>query len=186
MKLFVLFLLCFSPLYTQEKTISPYKFEIGLSGYIANFAFPNIDLDLFIQFYQNSISSLAVKLSTFVLIRGNHFVSPNLVSFGELFELQYRLRTSNGFYMALETGLGPMIETFTKPVFSLSKGFHNVSIPHGVFSFALRLGGYAQKYHNLTSSVVLAYRMQFPFNLRVTHIVLIGVSISFDILNIGD
>ncbi|MGL4677528.1 MAG: hypothetical protein ACRCWI_07675 [Brevinema sp.] len=184
MRLLLLLLLYFSPIYSQEKLVTPYKLEMGLSGSIANFAFPNIDLDFIIQLYQNNRSSLALKLTTFTLIRGNHFFPPNFVNFGELFEMQYRFHARNGFYLSLETGLGPMVEIFTKPIFSLSQGFHHTSIPYGVFSFAIRLGGYAEQYRNLTSSLLLGYRMQFPFNLGATHIFLIGFSISFDVKKI--
>jgi len=171
---------------TAEKN-SPYTIEMGISGYLADFAFPNIDLDFMFQLYQQGSSSIALKITPFLLINGNHYVSPNFLSPGILVEMQYRVRTKRGFYFAIETGLGAMGEFFTKPVFTAEHGYRNKAIPYGVYSLAIRIGGYdpKPKLRNLTGSFILGYRMQFPFNTSITHILQIGFGLSFDMRRVG-
>lgn len=177
-----------SNIYTQEisseniNKISPVKVELGLTGSLTDLAFPTISLDLAIQFYKKGISSLAFRISPFVFIKGNHFVAPNFLLVGGLFELQYRIHASNGVFFAIETGFGPGSEIFIHNVYSVDKGFHKAHIDYGLFSVAIKLGGYKAFKENqyVTTSFMIGYRLQFPFNLKFTHIFLTGISISFD------
>lgn len=189
----LVFLLFLGNNYAQEDsdTTTVKNIEMGVTFYVANFLYPAFDIDFVVPFYEKGISSLAFKTSFFTYIRGNMVYSPNLVMFGSIFELQYRLIPKNGFIYTLETGMGVVGEFFTQEIYSEEQGFHtSPSIPYGMFSLGSRIGyDFSTKYNvPMQLTFVFTYRMQFPFNLDINNLLLGGINLSyrFDIMKRGE
>lgn len=183
MKFIVLLLLVTSIAHTQEEnTNRSIPLEFGITGLIVDLSFPAFDFDLIVPFYRKGINSVAFKTSIFTYIRGNAYYKPIFVDFGVIWELQYKLLANNGFVFSLETGLGVIGEFLTTELFSLEKGFHkDTGKAYGIFSAGLRIGyNFSKKFdYPWQLTILLGYRMQFPFNLSFNDLQLLGISLSY-------
>ena len=186
-KIFILSLLLMSSnIYSQEEKSpkTPFQIEFGVTAHWANMAFGSFDFDFIIPFYKKGINILSIKTSLMTFIPANT-LQPEApyVLFGGIVEFQYSLSTKKGFLFSLETGIGVASEFMQVPVFTVEDDFQDnfVSKPYGIFSSGVRMGyDFNKKYSQpFKLAAFMGYRMQFPYNFTIKHIILVGASLSY-------
>ncbi|MGL5721408.1 MAG: hypothetical protein ACRCY4_03285, partial [Brevinema sp.] len=168
---------------TNSQASESQRVNLNMVFYDANIFSPAFDVELGYEFWKKGGSSLGFLNSFFVYIP----VSPSFTQLSSFLmaylpQLQYLYR-KNGFHMTLETGLGVAADFLTVDTFTVEKGFHRkgVGTTYGLFSAGMRYGyEFGYKYNKpFVLSFSLGYRLQFPFNLTVNHIILVGVGFGY-------
>lgn len=182
-KIFLMFLFIQTSLFGQEKSENKFQIELGTTVYGYNIAFSGFDIDFNIPFWKKGINQFSFKTSLMTLIPANAFhPKAPYILFGGLFELQYAL-SKKGFLFALETGLGVSSEFFQAQMYEEGKGFYTdySGTPYGIFSSGLRIGyDFQEKFKKAFKlSLFAGYRMQFPYNLTIKHLILYGISLNY-------
>ncbi|MGL5253668.1 MAG: hypothetical protein ACRC9L_01405 [Brevinema sp.] len=185
-KFLIGFILLSGIVFGQEESIQTTetkRVNLNIALYDANIFSPAFDVELGYEFWKKGGSSLGFLNSFFVYIPVSPIftqLSSFLMAYIPQFQYLYRKK---GFHMTLETGLGVAADFLTVDTFTVASGFHRriVGATYGVFSMGMRYGyEFGYKYNKpFVLSLALGYRLQFPFNLTINHVILVGVGFGY-------